>query len=458
MNEDPVTAKSKLVEEYARKTPTSRQLYQKARGLFPSGVTHDSRYLVPHPIFVARAEGAHKWDVDGNEYVDYFGGHGALLLGHSHPAVTEAVREQLSRGVHLGGSHELELEWAALIQKLIPCAERVRFTVTGTEATLLALRVARAFTGKNIIIRFAGHFHGWQDHVAFSDANGAPGIVKGIVDNVVISPPGDLGFVKQACETRDDVAAIILEPTGATFGKVPIAPQFLMDLRSLTARLGILLIFDEVISGFRCSPGGAQGFYHVTPDLTTLAKIAAGGYPGAALVGRADIMQVMDFRRENGIIPPAVAHQGTYNAETVSAAAGIATLKIVSTTDAIATANRTAACLREELNAIIRRVGSSWCVYGNFSNFHIFTNPDNEPVGPEDIMAGKVPWQKLKKLSGGGGELPHLIRTGLICGGVDIAIWPGGLLSCRHTLQDVDRTAGAFQKLLKMLADEGRLA
>ncbi len=194
------------------------------------------------------------------------------------------------------------------------------------------------------------------------------------------------------------MAAIILEPTGASFGKVPIEPQFLRDLRSLTTRLGILLIFDEVITGFRCSPGGAQGFYQVTPDLTTLAKVMAGGYPGGALVGRAEIMHVMEFKRGNGIVPPAVPHQGTYNAETVSARAGIATLKIVSTSDAIATANRTAACLRDELNAILRRMGSSWCVYGNFSNFHIFANPDNEPVGPEDNKAGKLPWQKLNKL------------------------------------------------------------
>jgi glutamate-1-semialdehyde 2,1-aminomutase len=151
-----------------------------------------------------------------------------------------------------------------------------------------------------------------------------------------------------------------------------------------------------------------------------------------------------------------VPHQGTYNAETVSARAGIETLKIISSSDVIATANRTAARLREELNAVARRLGSSWCVYGNFSNFHIYTNPDHEAVGPEDIMAGKVPSQKLKSLSGGG-ELPHLIRAGLICGGVDISIWPGGLLSCRHTPQDIDRTSVAFEKTLKMLADEGRL-
>ena len=148
MSENAVSVKSRVVEEYLQKTPTSRKLYRASSRLFPSGVTHDSRYLVPHPLSYSRADGAHKWDVDGNEYVDYFGGHGALLLGHNHPAVTEAVREQLSRGVQYGASHELELEWAGLIQKLIPCAERVRFTVTGTEATLLALQGGQGLYGK----------------------------------------------------------------------------------------------------------------------------------------------------------------------------------------------------------------------------------------------------------------------------------------------------------------------
>src|SRR5204863_504251 len=165
------------------------------------------------------------------------------------------------------------------------------------------------------------------------------------------------------CEQRDDIAAFILEPTGASFGQVPLRPQFLTDVRQITAKHGIVLIFDEVITGFRCSTGGAQGFYKVTPDLTTLAKIVAGGYPGAALVGRADIMCVMEFRDSAaGLAPPLVPHQGTYNAAPVSACAGIATLKVLATTDAIEAATRTAAILRDEMNAAIRRAGANWCV------------------------------------------------------------------------------------------------
>jgi glutamate-1-semialdehyde 2,1-aminomutase len=447
---------SQITESYIRKTPSSQARYAQAREIFPSGVTHDARYLLPHPIFIDRADGSRKWDIDGNCYVDYFGGHGALLLGHGHPAVVEAVRRQASRGVHYGGSHELELEWAELVRKLIPCAERVRFTVTGTEATHLGLRVARAYTGKPAILRFSSHFHGWHDHVAFSDRSAPPGILQGVVDGTVLCPPNDIEAVKTICEQRDDIAAIIVEPTGATFGQVPLPPQFLTDLRHIATKHGIVLIFDEVICGFRCSPGGAQGFYGVTPDLTTLAKVIAGGYPGAALVGRADIMSMMDHRDgPSGPIPPIVPHPGTYNAGPISACAGIATLKVVASTDAIETANRTAKILRDELNAAIGRAGASWCVYGAFSAFHIFTNPDRQPVTSEDIMSGRVAPARLK------GSLSlaqkHKIRIGMLCGGVDPINWPGGLVSCRHGADDVDRTLTAFASLLKMLADEGEL-
>src|SRR5258706_3522759 len=187
---------SQIIEAYIRKTPSSQDRYEQARDIFPSGVTHDVRYLRPHPVYISRAEGARKWDIDGNCYVDYFGGHGALILGHGHPAVVEAVREQISRGVHYGGFHELELEWANWIRRLIPSAERVRFTVSGTEATQLALRVARAHTGKPTILRFGTHFHGWHDHVAFHDAAVPAGILQGAGDGTGGRPPNGLGVVK----------------------------------------------------------------------------------------------------------------------------------------------------------------------------------------------------------------------------------------------------------------------
>jgi hypothetical protein len=187
---------SKILRAYAEKTPGSRALHNRAKALLPDGVTHVGRFLEPHPIYVERAAGSRKWDVDGNEYVDYLGGHGALILGHGCPAVVKAATAQAGKGVHYGACHALEVQWAELVQQMIPSAQRVRFTVTGTEATHLALRVSRAFTGKSKIIRFAGHFHGWHDHVCFPPS-GAPGVIAGIVKETLVAAPNDLQQVEQ---------------------------------------------------------------------------------------------------------------------------------------------------------------------------------------------------------------------------------------------------------------------
>jgi glutamate-1-semialdehyde 2,1-aminomutase len=365
--------------------------------------------------------------------------------------VLDAVSAQVQAGAHYGACHRLEVEWAELVQRLIPSAERVRFTVTGTEATHLALRVSRAFTGKSKIIRFAGHFHGWHDHVCFPP-DGAPGIVAGIIEDTLIAAPHDLGQVEAWLSSRADIAALILEPTGATFGQIPATQETLERLRELTARHGVLLIFDEVISGFRCSPGGAQQFYNVTPDLTTLAKILAGGYPGAALVGRADILGALDYRQiDQKLQLPLVVHHGTYNALPVSAAAGIATLDHVRRTDAIARATQAAAMIRDGINAAARRRGLRWCAYGQFSDFHLYRGD----ATPEEIHAGKVPWKALK------GALPlelvNKIRAGFLLHGVDIAAWPGGFASSAHTDEDVVATVAAFESTFDMLAAEGAL-
>jgi glutamate-1-semialdehyde 2,1-aminomutase len=402
-------------------------------------------------LYVDHARGSRKWDVDGNEYVDYFGGHGALILGHNHPVVMDAVTKQVVKGAHYGASHELEVEWAELIHEMIPSAERIRFTVTGTEATLLALRMARAFTKKNKVIRFGGHFHGWHDHVAFPPG-GAPGIVPGIVEETLIVAPNDTAAVEQLLSTRDDIAAAILEPTGATFGMIPTGAGVLQRLRELTAHYGALLVFDEVITGFRCSPGGAQKYYGVTPDLTSLAKIIAGGLPGAALVGRADVLSLLDYRKQDGSVsPPTVLHQGTYNAEPVSAAAGIATLKQVRHTDALDRANKSAQAIRDGINAAIRRRGLGWCAYGLFSGFHVHCGS----ATTDEIYAGKVPAQKLKGAIAP--NLSHKIRVGCLLHGVDLVGWPGGVVSAVHNEDDVAHTVAAFDATLEMLAAEGEL-
>lgn len=437
-----------LLNSYVDRTPRSRAIFARAEQLFPNGVTHVGRFLEPYPVYVERAAASRKWDVDGNEYVDYFGGHGALMLGHCHPQVTESVQKQVALGAHFGASHELEVEWGALIQEMVPSAERIRYTISGTEATQLAIRVARAYTRCNKLVRFAGHFHGWHDHVAFP-AGGAPGILPGIVEDTIVLPVNDEAKLREVLASDPDIAAVIIEPTGATFGQIPTPPSFLRTLRELTTRHEVVLIFDEVICGFRCSTGGAQKYYGILPDLTTLAKIVAGGYPGAAIAGREEILSVLDYRHDGGrVTPPLVMHQGTYNAGPVSAAAGIATLKIIRDTDAIPQANRIAAAIRDGMNAVIRKHGLPWCVYGEFSDFHIYAG--DAPVTVEDVYAGRIAPSKLK--GGMPTALIHQIRTGMLALGVDLISWPGGIVSATHTDADVDRTVTAFETLLTHLA------
>src|SRR6476661_8189287 len=247
---------SRIEAEYRGRTRRSAELYEQARKVLPAGLTHDSRTLLPYPIYAARASGARKWDVDGNEYVDYFGGHGALLLGHGHPAVVEAIQRQVPLGTHWGASHELEVRWAELINRLVPCAEMVRFTGSGTEASHLALRLARAFMRKPKVIRFVGHFHGWHDGVtagAMSHFDGGvpAGIPASLVEQTIMLPTDDAQHVAETLRARDDVAAVILEPSGASWGQVPLPTNFLADVREITHAHGAILIFDEVITGFR---------------------------------------------------------------------------------------------------------------------------------------------------------------------------------------------------------------
>lgn len=444
-----------LVDTYRAKTPGSFRLAAEAAEVFPGGVTHDSRLLDPYPVFCQRASGPTKWDVDGNRYVDYSGGHGALLLGHNHLQVTAAVSKQLESGTHYGACHELELRWGRLVQQLVPTAERVRFTSSGTEATLLALRLARAHTGKRRVMRFAGHFHGWHDHMAFGvqshfDGTPTPGVLPELAHQIVLAPPDDWPAVQQLL-ADDDLAAVIVEPTGASWGQVPLPEGFLELLRAETRRLGIVLIFDEVISGFRCSPGGAQQVLGIDPDLTTLAKILAGGLPGGAVAGRRSIMDALDPAACAAAGKDKIPHQGTFNANPLSAAAGIATLSIVAGTDSCGRASDYAARLREELRRVLRDEQVPWVVYGTYSGFHIFTNPDRIELTAEAIEAGKCGPQVLKRASK---RLATRLRVAMLVNGVDLFGWPGGPTSAVHGDDELRQTTQAFRASLRALRDE----
>ncbi len=451
-------AQARLRDQYQETFAHSQRRFEEAKKLFPNGVTHDLRYLEPFPIYVDRQLGSHKWDIDGHEFVDYWSGHGSMLLGHSHPDVVEAVQTQVARSTHAGGCHEGEIDWARWVQRLIPCAERLRFTGSGTEATLMAVRLARMYTGRRKILKFHGHFHGWHDAVLPGAAPPyenvpIPGVPAEVLANTVVIPPNDLALLEKTLATDLDIGAVILEPTGGHWGAVPIRGEFLAVLRELTRNHGQVLIFDEVITGFRVAPGGAQQFYGIVPDLTSLAKILAGGLPGGCLVGRTDILEQIATRPGK----PRMQHPGTYNANPLSAAAGIATLKLIATGEPTKHANEMGRLLRNRLNAMFAEQGWPWLAYVDFSMFKLL--PNYKGPAPHEATAdndGMIPYGgDLNKLDGPrDAKLVSAFRQGMLLNGVDLP-GLGGWLMAAHTETDVDRTVEAVSATLEMLKGEG---
>jgi glutamate-1-semialdehyde 2,1-aminomutase len=423
----------------------------------PSGAAHDGRVFAPFPFYVDRADGARKWDVDGHEYLDCWSGHGALMLGHNHPAVVEAITAQARRGLHYSACHELELRWADLIRACVPGAERVRFTMTGTETTALAIRVARALTGRTKIVKFRGHFHGIHDSAvaAVKDPFELPmsaGVPAEMLSTVLVARHNAIDDVR-ACLDQHEVAAVILEPAAARSMVAPTNPDFLRALRQLTRERGVILIFDEVVTGFRLAPGGAQEYFGVTADLTCLAKAVAGGLPGAALVGRADLLDAIAFTGDAGRDRTRrVADQGTYSATPLVAAAGVAALEILKTGEVQRRLNAQGDRLRAGMNAVLARRSVRGCVYGAGSIFRVF-------LGATADDLGLATWQLDEaRLERGMGALGGKLHLAMLINGVDTnrgsAIgWMNGAM----TDADVDRMVDAFDRSLARLAEDGAL-
>ncbi|MBA7563935.1 Glutamate-1-semialdehyde 2,1-aminomutase 1 [subsurface metagenome] len=439
---------------YIAKFPKSQALYEKAKIIFPRGVTHDVRFVQPFPIYITHAKGSRKWDVDGYEYIDYFGGHGALMLGHAHPAIIKAINEQIAKGTHYGACHQLEIEWAELIKKLLPSAERVEFTSSGTLANMLAVRLARAFSGRNKIVRFRGQFGGWYDSFMIGtaepwDVATTSGLLPAVIKNTVTIPPSDENALEEVL-SKKDVALLVCEAAGAFSGATGIAPSFYPVMKELTEKYGTLLLFDEVITGFRYSPGGVQTIRGVTPDLTSLGKNVTGGLPGAgALVGRADVMDMLLFKDDEWNRYKRVAHSGTFNANPLCAASGIATLNILATGRPQQQANKMTTLLREGLEFVIKKKGIIGCAYSEYSVCHLYFGECEMREKCDRVIC--LNSAKISRQNTG-----EILGLNLTINGVHTTNRGNSFfLSAIHAEKDIDETIHAFELSFEEMIEEG---
>lgn len=427
---------------------SNQTLFQRAREVLPGGVSHELRYRDPHPIFIDRAKGAEKWDVEGRRYIDFKMGSASQMLGHCHPVIVDAMQKQAERSIFSADCHRAETLWAEWVNRLLPSAERTRFTASGTEATMLAIRLGRAWSGKDRVLRVDGHFHGWHDHALKgtrpgSDAApslGVPQAVNDLIDICAADP--------QAMESAlqdDRIGTVIIEASGANYGCIPLATDTLQALHDVACRAGVVLIFDEIITGFRWSPGGRQARDGIVPDLTTLAKVVTGGLPGGAVCGRADIMELLSNAETREDLSPPVSHKGTFNAAPLVAAAACAAMPLLATGEVQAHADAMAQRMRAGMNATLSDLGVAGLAYGDASVFHVHFGHDSlEGLAPAGIRG--LPKAQVSAY-----------RDGMLARGVDMMSYTSGLTSLAHNATLIDEALAAFRDTVSDMILKGVL-
>lgn len=360
------------------KTENSKQLFEEAKKAIPGGVNSPVRAFgsvkKDYPIFIERAKGSKIYDEDGNEYIDCIGSWGPMILGHNYPEVLECIKKEVEKGTSFGLPTKKEVELAELVKECFPSIKKLRLTTSGTEAAMAAVRVARAYTGKNKILKFEGCYHGHSDSLMVKAGSGlltfehqdSNGITDGVMKDTITLPFGDIKKVRELFEKEKDIACIILEPIPANMGLIETEKEYLEELRKVTEKENVLLIFDEVISGFRVALGGAQQLYGITPDLTVLGKIVGGGYPVGGFGGREDIMNLISPLGN-------VYHAGTLSGNPVSVAAGIKTISILKDSpDMYTKLNEKVAQFVKKLEELIKKYNISATVNSAGSLFTIF--------------------------------------------------------------------------------------
>lgn len=385
----------------------SEAAFARAKQLIPGGVNSPARAfggVGGSPLFIDRAEGAYLYDVDGNRYIDYIGSWGPMILGHSHPRVVAALQEVAARGTSFGAPTEAESRLAELIVEAVPSVEKVRLVNSGTEATMSAIRLARGYTGRDIIVKFAGNYHGHVDSLLVAAGSSAatlavpnsPGVTAGTAQDTLVLAYNDVAGLKAAfAERPGKIAGVIVEPVVGNMGCVVPSKEFLQALREETARDGALLIFDEVMTGFRVAYGGAQSLFGITPDLTTLGKIVGGGLPVGAYGGKAEIM--------DHILPAGKVFQaGTLSGNPLATAAGIATLEVLKEESPYERLEQLSAQLERGLAEAATAAGVPHTIARVGSMMTLFFH--GEPVTSWDVAAkadtarfGRYFWQLIER-------------------------------------------------------------
>jgi glutamate-1-semialdehyde 2,1-aminomutase len=428
-----------MSKEYVSKTPKSKALYERAKRVLPAGVSYGIRYFEPYPFYTTKARGSKLYDVDGNEYVDFWLGHTTLILGHSPPVIVKAVKEQLENGTHYGTSHELEIQLAEKVADIVPNAEMTRFTNSGTEANMYTTRLARAYTGRSKIAKFEGGWHGGYDalHIGVKYPFNVPesaGLTTGALQDTVLLPFNNLEGVKERLK-NEKVASIVIEPILGAGGGVVAEKEFLKGLREFCNEKDILLIFDEVITGFRLAPGGAQQYYGVTADIIVFGKILGGGFPIGAFCGNREIMKRLDMRIYER--PQYAFHGGTFTANPITMKAGLATLRLLEDGGLINGLNKTGKKIREQLREIFEANGIDVQVVGDSSLFNVHFTKENIKDANTVFKADR------KRLFD--------YNLNLIANGVFILPTHNGALSTAHSEEDIEKLFSETEKYAKHL-------
>ena len=438
--------------EIAARSPRSGRLHEEARRLTPGGLSHNPRNHAPYPLYFTKGHGARIWDVDGHEFIDLWMAHYDAILGHSPPEVMKPLRETMENGLHIGLAIEQEVELARRICDMVPSAERVRFCASGTEATMYAVRLARAFTGRNVVIKMVGGWHGantdlmvdvFPPEYGVPEGRGLPPEIVRATRSVTYNDIEDTARVIR--EAAGDLAAVIVEPALGAGGMIPAEKEYLEFLHEETRRNGAVLIFDEVITGFRFAPGGAQEYHGITPDITTLGKILGGGLPIGAVAGRAEILDESSILRKVPKAQRVIIGGGTYSCNPLSMAGGIATI------DALE-------AMEDELYPNLERRNQTLCegIEKAFASQNIpvtlmapaslhavhFTREAGHPVrSMADVLEHTFPEKQI--------ELADRLR---VHGVFELH---AGALSTAHSDDDIETLIAAYERCAEEMAEAG---